>query len=168
MKTQKEPQSQTQWWAEPKSTCRQGQERTVWKQLLTIPKNSLAFLLFGKAPPDAPGTFWKERKKRLKTHQVRQHKIYTNPSYQATVLDEQECKCSLLSSDTGTAQCPAPKGVREPPPESFTLGLLAIDQRVSHSHHGWQLFCHRGRDTQHPSNLSPLDSQQYFLMTKLN
>lgn len=37
--------------------------RRVWKQLFTIPKNSLVFLLFGKAPPDAPVTFWKERKK---------------------------------------------------------------------------------------------------------
>lgn len=72
--------------------------------------------------------------------------------------------CSPLTLGLSTAH--HPHGVREPPPESFTLGLLAINQRVSHSHHGWQLFCHQDRDTKHLSKLSPPCPQQYFLMTK--
>lgn len=71
--------------------------------------------------------------------------------------------CSPLTLGLITAH--SPHGVRKPPPESFTP-VLAINQRVSHSHHGWQLFCHQDRDTQHLSNLSPLDPQQYFSMTK--
>jgi len=80
----KEPQSQTQWQTESKYTCRQGQERTVWKQLFTIPKNSLAFLLFGKAPPDAPGTFWKEKE------------TIKNPSSEITV-NQQQLHTTVLS-----------------------------------------------------------------------
>lgn len=56
------------------------------KQLLTIPKNSLAFLLFGKAPPDAPGTFWKEKE------------TIKNASSNATVNQQQPH--TIIISDT--------------------------------------------------------------------